>query len=354
MRKDASKARTVRTTIRLTPDLHKRIKSFALDSGITLEDLVERALKREVEGNRGQTLSGGHALDLYDELRKVLDRFHSDHEQVLGPVRPVISDSTEWSPLLAYRFLQSATFPAVIKNSKLQIVWCNMAYEEHAEKPLAQIKGKTASQLGLVDAQSEKVMEQVLSRGKEVSLEENVQTKRGERVMRVHLFAFKDPNTNETYLGDLSFDLSASVSAPKHTLPPPDSQALRLFQPFLEQCPTTSVAIKDRHRRIVWCDSVYLRLTPGPMTLEEVKGKTAEEIFGIGPFDAITVNDQAVIDKEQAMLFVEKLPGRGPRASVRFPIYNSAKQVQLIGAISAAYKLEELDVRPPSTRKRSA
>jgi PAS domain-containing protein len=126
-----------RTTVRLPPSLHRSVRDLAVSEGIAFEKIVERALSREIIAVGDKILTPRHAVDLYNRVKGVLDDFNKEHDTMLAKISAVDREWAEWSPLMAYRFLQSSPALSVIKDGNFKIVWCNAAYERTLDVPLS-------------------------------------------------------------------------------------------------------------------------------------------------------------------------------------------------------------------------
>lgn len=200
-----------RTTVRLPKELHTRLRNTALSSGITAEEIIRRALVRELESTESLAKDSA-ALDLYNSVRKALDAFRQRTNLATLEAAQPIEETPSWSPVIAYRFLQHLPALAVIKDNRARIIWCNTAYEHAFGRSLAQIQGRTTGELGFTGegdrAGVDKDIRRVLKSGKPMESIETVQVPGRPLVLRVHRFIFIHPTSGEVLLGDVSFDVS--------------------------------------------------------------------------------------------------------------------------------------------------
>ena len=315
-----------RTTVRLPPGLHARLKESAALADISAESLIEAAIEHELEA-RG-----------FAELRV----------------------PTEWGPLLARRFLECVPTPVVIKDSNARVVWCNFAYEDLFQRSRTYLLDRKITELGLLEKDSAdrlekdlEIMEKSVNASDAVEFWEplTLSASRGAATLfRAHRFVFRPRQDREPYLGDISFDWGQILpGVPRH--PVADvSQRLRLadvtpaveelFPRFLADCPA-AVAIKDPETRMVWCNYEYEQLIPG-QKLANLAGKTTREIFNLKDTHALIQNEFTVARSNVWMYAVEALPGHNSRTSLRFPIVGAGGRLAFIGVVSAEFRQEDI------------
>jgi PAS domain S-box-containing protein len=348
----------IQTTVRLPRDLHLLLKETAARTGMKAEALIQKALARELSYQDSDLIKDSAGHELFQSVRKALEAYRARTSAALEP------DQIAWSPLTAYLFLASLPTLAVVKDHETRIVWCNTAYERTFGMVLSQMRGKTITELGFVGEGKErelveKGMKKVLRDGHPLESREVVRVQGREPLfLQVHRFVFAHPTNGLRYLGDISFDsirMAIGQKGKAIVVPPPPTQPdiLPLCIPFLEQCPA-SIALKDREARFVWGNSVLFDLAD-VSTLEEIKGKTAEEVFRLPPSDPIVLHDEAVAQMKTWMCVEEVLPKWPPRTTIRFPILDSDERVQLVGGVATqfqlAYEYDSADWLPPQRTK---
>lgn len=339
----------VRSTVRLPKDLHSLVRQHSLRSGLTIEEIIHAALRRELSSPEAGRLTDP-AVALYESIRRSLDAFRHGHADVapgLEPIEP-LPPRFEWTGWEAYRFLQNLPVMAVIKNTRAEIVFCNLAYERQCQMRLAHLRGKKVTEIGLLKEEDRKLIEKdialVLKGDSPLeALETAIQPGRpGSTLLRVYRFLFEAGGTR--YLGDLSFDFYKMSTAHEEDaeaptdLSIPETSILAICKSFLESSPAAAV-IKDRRRRLLWANASYLTLAK-KVSVEEIRGQTAEQVFSLPSDHPITVSDASVVKTARWRFGPEEIDlESGRRESIRFPIFGAEHFIEEIGALSAQFKL---------------
>lgn len=245
-------------------------------------------------------------------------------------------------PLLAFRFLATAPMPAVIKDREAAIVWANPAYADLVGHKSQELVGKSLGDLGLLSWEKADVLadiEAVLQDGRaRFCVEPLTIGDRGRVLFGTHRWVFREKR--EQFLGDVSFDWAAVGPAEHHYSPEfltrvnkslvPNGRA-GLFLRWLETCPT-AIAIKDREGRIQIANIAYCDFAG--RDLEELKDKTAQEIWNLPDSHPLLGSEQRVIRERVWMYAFETISEVGPRVSLRFPLLGAKGHADHFGVIS--------------------
>jgi PAS domain-containing protein len=272
-----------------------------------------------------------------------------------------LAEPPPWDQELAYRFIVSLPTPFVVKKlgpeGKVSpdgtILWVNPQYSQDFQITVANGRGRTVQELGLGMQRSPAypvIVRDLRANSPVVLTEEFILTKtRGRipyRVIRWRFSASAEGSGPEDFIGDFSFDWTRMTNEPHvddfHRISSAESKlgVGHIFQAALESAPV-AMAIKDRERRLIWCNQRYGDLV-GKSPRELVsKGEKIEETFKIGITAPSVLDELSVVEHGSWLYSQEELPNlaepekiKTSRASLRFPIVVSEGRSPYIGMIS--------------------
>jgi len=152
--------RLKRTNVRLPERMHSDLKKFAAEQRLSIEQIVARAIAREIRGSPseiaeiqlGTEMRAG--LSRWQRLRKLAilrsgaraaqQQFADELSDFVGAAS-IRLPSADTSVISAY--MAEIPASAVVKDLKGRIIWANRDYEDLCGLPLQLLKGKTALDL---------------------------------------------------------------------------------------------------------------------------------------------------------------------------------------------------------------
>jgi hypothetical protein len=184
------------------------------------------------------------------------------------------------------------------------------------------------------------------------------------RIYRALRFSFAT-TTEHRLLGDFTFDWSQIVDGELRKCQTDlhdriegeyfatQATAKQFVFDALEQAPL-AIAIKRADSKIcIACNDTYVELANvhrqkrGKLTREQIcgngdtSGMTMQEIFGLeGDHPSVVKEHQLVIERKWVYDTTSLKPTARKRTSLRFPMFGPQGNVELIGVISANFKLE--------------
>ena len=339
---------TIKTTLRISEELHRRLKTTAGELRMTSERILEDALQRELDRLNATKWRSDISRDIHDllELRTSMP-----------------------SPFLAELFLQSLPAFCVIKDPESKIRWANFFFEETLGVPLAQARNRTIGDVaeleGFERENVERNIEKVKgSREPQEAIEGLTLKNLGTINIRADRFVIPGSNMLgdvsfiERSIRDTSFDVSPDVlvrmqrSARDHTIE-------ELFPPFLHGIPAASALkkplVSESDSIIVWANEQYVELTRSSNAkTKKVQGQRTSKVFGIDKDHPLFRSEAEVMSTKRARMTKETLPRRKERWSLRFPIFDQSGNVEVIGVISPNFGQKDesnAPVEPPARRR---
>ena len=334
-----------RTNVRLPARLHEALKRAAIDRRSTIEEIIQRAVEREL------TLAGATGpVHLGQDQRRIILAAIGSLEDSIREIRGAVAPENASDQVIrtvALRLFQALPLPVLITTLDGTTRWCNHASEQLFGERLTFLRGKP---IASVQRLREKKDIREWESGRSSSVETLDVGGVGKRFL-VHRFVFSTPV--QACIGSLVFGLDEIEAARKHdvvipTLPNAElgetasSEIIELVTAFAEHLPTAAM-VRDTALNALWCNRQYLILAR-ENDKTEIVGRQLAETFPQIDTTKIRLLDQRVITEGKAILTSLPISESNIRTTLRFPLFDVTGKVFYIAGIGA--NTEPLDTSP--------
>lgn len=315
-----------RTNVRLPRELHAALKSQASLRNTTIEEIVTNAVRRELKGD----LELGHLSPLAAERdRAALLRLSAALEKCLAIVHRLISPKIDVDPAFIHRlalpFVRFLPTEVLIATSTGKEYWCNpQCSRSFSPEIRAQMAARDHREIGATSTEEGLLTEQI---------DENEK-----RSFSLHRFPFE--LSEKRYIGRVLFATEeyevARRSEILKPLPSPavadnaaDEELRTVLASFLSELPMAAV-IKNPQGQLLWANQVYLSIV-SRRAFSEIAGFRSSEIVEVA--DGTLDKHENLVRQQKTGVLACEVVNNIQRRTLRFPILNSAGQVEFLAAI---------------------
>lgn len=316
-----------RTNVRLSQALHAQLKSRAANQNETIEDIVRRAVERELQGAAQNGLNDRKEHEALVELQHELELLSQKLRRVLVR-RPSTEELVDFT---IQSFFQCLPVPLAITDQNGRVEWSNTAYEAISTKGDVATIGSTIvfpTPVGEVIERSSLTRTQLRVGGQ---IED----------WWLHRFTVEDGSgaLSVAYLAFPVMECQAAKRSEVAMVVPQfvkekigDRSAVPLLKACLQHLPTVAV-LKDLEGRYLWFNPQFEQLVPiGTQSADSI-GKLPEEIFPLRS-NSLRKREERVKKEGVAVLATEVVGEDVERTAIRFPVFNEEGTIAYLGVVS--------------------
>lgn len=345
----------VRTNIRMSRELHARLKRAAIDQNETVEAFAAKVLERAL---LAQVASTGDTLEAPTrtpaERRQFLAWAAQLRRQADEVERTALDSPGALLERLAVSVALSAPIPMVVKREAGRIVIANPAYLRLL-KPDSELSAamKSIRNLTIEEVLGIRIEGALASTKGPEALSESFEhlhiEDRNINVLALRFLFETSTPTPDFYVGDISFETQlldeARTAGHLYDKGPPPTlteipYATELWSAYFRNMTTPALIKEVQGGRIVWANRSFMNLvgefcerTRRPLPNSPV-GKTSVQLFGDYADPRIEDYDSAA-SRGIPVLGAEMLLNQ-ERIGARFPIYTESREIEYVGIVSSS------------------